>query len=140
MKKLAINVFSILFFLIFAVNVNAVPIPVEVISNSSHVWGSYSLHYQSIEPFPSLEWGTSDSYDISGTAPQSGAISYTGTGFMPSAEVRSDADFFTASHFASVWNGWGTGDAMVGASTTTTFKPLEDFNTLNLYASNWEPR
>ncbi|MGA2331551.1 MAG: PEP-CTERM sorting domain-containing protein [Syntrophales bacterium] len=135
MKKSVLNVFIFLF-LIFTGNVIAAPIPVEVISSSFHAWGDYDVDYFiGVSPDPPylLYGNASDSYNNAGTTPQSGNISFYYDPY-DEAYASSSAHLFTAS--ASTDARDESSHANARAQVDATFRPLNNFNTLDFSWSN----
>ncbi len=138
MKKKALKVLFTLFFLLFAINVTAETIPVEVISNNSHVWGDYYIEYgvgygDDWQYMPPLQ----DSYNKMGSASQSGGISCS------TLHAFSNANLFDISidAYGHLWD-FPFGDLVgaypwVNAQTDTIFKPIHNFNTLNFIDSGY---
>lgn len=128
MKKSVVSVFSILFVLVLAVNATADSIPVEVISNNSHVWGSYSGSYGIATTPPGGMAAVSDNYDSQGTAPQNGDISTSPP--VPPMWLTSRADMFSVATDASAPFEFMFPFARAYAQTDTIFRPLNNFSTL----------
>ncbi|OQB54619.1 MAG: hypothetical protein BWX99_01913 [Deltaproteobacteria bacterium ADurb.Bin151] len=126
MKKAIVMMFTVACFSLIALN--AMAYPVEIISSNSHVWGNYSLEYTNgnNEWMPPMQ----DSYDNMGNAPQSGGVNiyYDGTNL----HAFSKANLFDVSVDALARGSWSyESSAGAHAQSDTTFRPLDNFNTLD---------
>lgn len=146
MKKATMNVLFTLVFLLFAIDTIAATIPVEVINSNMHVWGHYfAVHVlekgQTLDlqgGHPSVEFaedsgdyqilGLRDSYDNKGRASQSGSIQYF-TSEYGDVRTVSNANLFEISVDTSAGM---LDDSHAFAQSDTTFRPLNNFSTLDL--------
>jgi hypothetical protein len=144
MKK-SISYFFILLFITFTGNALAAQIPVEVVSSSFHAGGEYnSISHWVYDEIHDFEYPVfeNNSYHLTGTAPQSGGVAQGGG--IPvlddhgKARALSSADLFNVS--AGAGSESPDASAAAFALVDVTFKPLNNFNTLNLTYELWADR
>jgi hypothetical protein len=120
----------IICFFVNAANLLAAPIPVDVLSSNYHVWGSIQGCISG-DASGCSQWGN-DVYDKSGVSFQSESAFFQGGSYFMQAWGSSYAGPFKVE--ASSWSG---GDKMSQnfAALSVNFRPLIDFNSININAS-----
>lgn len=142
MKKVIVTLCTIICFSLIALN--AMAYPVEIISSNCRAWGGYNIEYvvvdgDNLQFMPPLQ----DIYDSTGSANQSGGVSYSTLHAFSNANLFDISIDANGGHWGEVNNLLDPDAELVDAwpwahaQTDIIFRPLYNFNTLNFKDAGW---